>query len=84
MVIHSALKSIGCDKATYKAAEIREDGAYVESGENDTLIVDQLVKDGDAIGRFLGTKIDYVCITDALWYVSGFSFFNGSVATMFT
>ena len=37
---------------TYKAAEIREDGAYVESGENDTLIVDQLVKDGDAIGVF--------------------------------
>ena len=39
LVIHSALKSVGCDKATYKAAEIREDGAYVESGENDTLIV---------------------------------------------
>ena len=52
LVIHSALKGIGCDKATYKAAEIREDGAYVESGENDTLIVDQLVKDGDAIGVF--------------------------------
>ena len=51
-MIHSALKSVGCDKATYKAAEIREDGAYVESGENDTLIVDQLVKDGDAIGVF--------------------------------
>lgn len=44
----------------------------------------QIVQDGDTKGRFLGTKIDYVCITDALWYVSGVNFFNGSVATMFT
>ena len=44
----------------------------------------QLVADGDTKGRFLGTKIDYVCITDALWYVTGIDFFNGSVATAFT
>ena len=44
----------------------------------------QVVADGDTKGRFLGTKIDYVCITDALWYVSGFNSFNGSVATAFT
>ena len=44
----------------------------------------QFVADGDTKGRFLGTKIDYVCITDALWYVSGFNRHNGSVATAFT
>ena len=44
----------------------------------------QYVADGDTKGRFLGTKLDYVCITDALWYVTGIDFFNGSVATAFT
>ena len=44
----------------------------------------QFVADGDTKGRFLGTKLDYVCITDALWYVTGIDFFNGSVATAFT
>lgn len=31
---------------------IREDGAYVEAGENDNLIVDKLVKNPDALGVF--------------------------------
>ncbi len=44
----------------------------------------QFVADGDTKGRFLGTMIDYVCITDALWYVSGFNRHDGSIATAFT
>jgi phosphate transport system substrate-binding protein len=43
---------MGFDKKTYKAIEIREDGAYVESGENDSLIVEQLTADGNAVGIF--------------------------------
>ena len=52
LVIHSAYKAMGFDKKTYKAIEIREDGAYVESGENDSLIVEQLTSDGNAVGIF--------------------------------
>jgi phosphate transport system substrate-binding protein len=52
LVIHSAYKAMGFDKKTYKAIEIREDGAYVESGENDSLIIDSLTKDGNAVGIF--------------------------------
>ena len=44
----------------------------------------QFVADGNTKGRFLGTKIDYVCITDALWYVSGINFVDGTLATAFT
>ena len=44
----------------------------------------QIVQDGDTKGRFIGTKIDYVCITDAIWHVSGISFHDGTLATMFT
>tara|TARA_B100000519_G_scaffold174653_1_gene162707 strand:+ start:188 stop:781 length:594 start_codon:yes stop_codon:yes gene_type:complete len=68
-----------------------EPGSVTATNAGATIAVDtpaaddhQIVQDGDTKGRFLGTKIDYVCITDALWYVTGFSFFNGSVATMFT
>ena len=66
-------------------------GTVVATHAGATLAIDcpvaaahQRVQDGDTEVRFLGTKIDYVCITDALWYVSGVNFFNGSVATMFT
>lgn len=52
LVFEEALDALGCAKDVIKAASVREDGAYVESGENDTLIVDQLVKDGDALGIF--------------------------------
>ena len=52
LVIHAVYKKMGFDKKTYKAIEIREDGAYVESGENDTLIVDNLTANGDAVGIF--------------------------------
>ncbi|MFT6387363.1 MAG: phosphate transport system substrate-binding protein [Cellvibrionaceae bacterium] len=42
------------DKGAYKAAchTVREDGAYVESGENDNLIVQKLDKNPDALGIF--------------------------------
>lgn len=42
------------DKKAYKAAchTIREDGAYVEAGENDNLIVQKLDANPDAVGIF--------------------------------
>ena len=42
------------DKSAYKAVchSIREDGAYVEAGENDNLIVQKLEADPDAFGVF--------------------------------
>ena len=42
------------DKKAYKAVchSIREDGAYVEAGENDNLIVQKLESDPDAFGVF--------------------------------
>jgi phosphate transport system substrate-binding protein len=42
------------DKQAYKAIchTVREDGAYVESGENDNLIVQKLQKNADALGIF--------------------------------
>jgi len=42
------------DKKKYKATchTIREDGAYVEAGENDNLIVQKLEKDTSALGIF--------------------------------
>jgi len=42
------------DKNRYKAVchTVREDGAYVEAGENDNLIVQKLEKDPNALGIF--------------------------------
>ena len=42
------------DKKTYKARchSIREDGAYIEAGENDNLIVQKLYTNPDALGIF--------------------------------
>ena len=42
------------DKKLYKSQcrAIREDGAYVEAGENDNLIIEKLVADPSAIGVF--------------------------------
>ena len=66
-------------------------GAVVATNAGATLGIDvpiaadhQLVQDGNTKGRFIGTKIDYVCITDAIWHVSGVSFHDGTLATMFT
>ena len=52
LVIHKTYKAMGFDKATHKSIEIREDGAYIESGENDSLIIDQLANDVNAVGIF--------------------------------
>lgn len=52
LVVHAAFKDQGCNKDAYKAIPIRDDGLYVESGENDTLIIDQLSNDKNAFGIF--------------------------------
>jgi hypothetical protein len=66
-------------------------GSVVATNAGATLGIDvpiaadhQIVQGADTKGRFIGTKIDYVCITDAIWHVSGLSFHDGSLATMFT
>jgi phosphate transport system substrate-binding protein len=56
----------GKDKAAYKALchTIREDGAFIEAGENDNLIVHKLAANPDALGifgfSFLDQNIDKV------------------------
>ena len=42
------------DRKKYKAIcrAVREDGAYIEAGENDNLIVQKLVENKDALGVF--------------------------------
>ena len=58
LVMESAAKKFpeikGLDKAAFKAAahSVREDGAFVEAGENDNLIVQKLEANPDALGIF--------------------------------
>ncbi|OCL84198.1 substrate-binding domain-containing protein [Arcobacter porcinus] len=63
MILQSALKKVSAYTDIYKKdekankkykeySEIRTDGAYVESGENDNLIVQRLTKNEAAIGIF--------------------------------
>ena len=52
LVIQKAFKDAGCDKATYKAVEVRTDGHYIEAGENDSAIVDELEANPNAFGVF--------------------------------
>ena len=47
-----ALKKSDPDRQKSVCSKIREDGAYVESGENDNLIVQKLVANPDAVGIF--------------------------------
>jgi phosphate transport system substrate-binding protein len=47
-----ALKKTNEDRHKAICTKIREDGAYVESGENDNLIVQKLVANPDAVGIF--------------------------------
>ena len=47
-----ALKDSDADKYKAVCTKVREDGAYVESGENDNLIVQKLAANPDAIGIF--------------------------------
>ncbi|PTQ12869.1 phosphate ABC transporter substrate-binding protein [Sphingomonas oleivorans] len=48
----AALKKTDEDKHKAICTKVREDGAYVESGENDNLIVQKLVANPDAVGIF--------------------------------
>lgn len=52
LVVQDGLKHLGCSKDVYKAAKVRADGVYVESGENDNLIITQLTQDEKAVGIF--------------------------------
>ena len=52
LVFEEALDAAGCSKDMIKKASMREDGAYIEAGENDTLIVDQLAANPAAVGVF--------------------------------
>ncbi len=46
------VKALDADRKKAVCATIREDGAYVEAGENDNLIVQKLVANPDAFGIF--------------------------------
>ena len=50
MVMESASKKMQGYDGAY--SEIRTDGAYIPSGENDNLIVNKLIRNTDAIGIF--------------------------------
>jgi len=65
------------DKKRFKAVAhgIREDGAYVEAGENDNLIVQKLVANKDAVGIF-----GYSFLANNSDKVQG-SYMNGSLPT---
>lgn len=52
LVFETALKAMGCSKDMIKKASVREDGLYIEAGENDSLIVDQLAANPNAVGIF--------------------------------
>ncbi len=47
-----ALKEKNADEHKAVCTKIREDGAFVESGENDNLIVQKLVANPDSVGVF--------------------------------
>ena len=47
-----ALKDSDADKHKDICTKIREDGAYVDAGENDNLIVQKLAANPNAIGIF--------------------------------
>jgi len=56
-----AMKALkGRDEARHKqlCTQIREDGAYVDAGENDNLIVQKLVSNPDAVGIFGFSYLD--------------------------
>jgi len=48
----NAMKDKDADRYKSVCTKIREDGVYVESGENDNLIVQKLVANPDAVGIF--------------------------------
>jgi len=54
LVLHKACKDMGMSKKEYKAncTSMRTDGPFIESGENDNLIVQRLTSDKNAFGIF--------------------------------
>ena len=52
LAIQKGCVKAGLDKATCKKVEIRDDGAYVDAGENDNLIVSKLQANPNALGVF--------------------------------
>lgn len=54
LVQHAACNALGVDKKLIKArcSSVREDGAYIEAGENDNLIVQKLNSDSQRFGIF--------------------------------
>ncbi|MGB0853710.1 MAG: substrate-binding domain-containing protein [Pikeienuella sp.] len=54
LVMQKACRAAGHDKAYCKAegSEVRTDGAFIEAGENDNLIVSKLESNPDALGIF--------------------------------
>ena len=52
LAIQKGARDAGLEKDEAKKVEIRDDGAYVESGENDNLIVSKLEADPAKIGVF--------------------------------
>ncbi|MEM7670452.1 MAG: substrate-binding domain-containing protein, partial [Pseudomonadota bacterium] len=52
LAIQQGCLKAGLEKSVCKKAEIRDDGSYVDAGENDNLIVSKLTANPDAIGVF--------------------------------
>ena len=52
LAIQKGCGKAGLDKAACKKVEIRDDGAYVDAGENDNLIVSKLESNPNALGVF--------------------------------
>ncbi|MEM8790066.1 MAG: substrate-binding domain-containing protein [Pseudomonadota bacterium] len=52
LAIQKGCQKAGLEKKACKAMEIRDDGAYVDAGENDNLIVQKLTANPDAVGVF--------------------------------
>lgn len=52
LAIQKGAKAAGVEKADLKGVSIRDDGAYIESGENDNLIVSKLEADPGKLGVF--------------------------------
>lgn len=52
LAIQKGCEAAGNDKATCKSVEIRDDGAWVDAGENDNLIVSKLEANTNALGVF--------------------------------
>ncbi|MEM9045957.1 MAG: substrate-binding domain-containing protein [Pseudomonadota bacterium] len=52
LAIQKGCGAAGLEKAVCKKVEMRDDGAYVDAGENDNLIVQKLTANPDAVGVF--------------------------------